>query len=211
MKEQWDKFWAKKCDSKFAEESWAKRRIVGILERYIKTGMRVLDAGCGSGFFSKCFMKKGCFVYACDYSHDAINLTIQTTENKCVAYLKKDLLDKEVWNEFIHFFDVIFTDGLFEHFSHEQQQKLIENFIKLKRDNGLIITFVPNKLSWWTIIRPLFMPGIDEKPFTMDGLRMLHSPLKIIECGGINTLPIRYSPDKILGSRFGMLIYVIAK
>ena len=196
----------------FTKASWSKKRIIKLLDCHLKTnGENVLDAGCGSGFFSRYFLGSGCKVWACDYSKDAIALTRKNTSNECESYLKKDLLDKESWGEYANSFDVIFTDGLFEHFNSEQQQKLIDNFISIKKADGLIITFVPNKLSWWTIIRPMFMPGIEEKPFTMRRLVELHSGLEIVSHGGINTLPVRYSPDNLLGSRFGMLLYVVAK
>lgn len=211
MKEQWNKFWTNNYKPLFTKISWTKRRMIKILDNYVKKDFKVLDAGCGSGFFSKYFLDKECRVWACDYSIEALNLTKEITENRCDSYIRKDLLNENSWNDYRNFFDIVFSDGLLEHFNHAQQQIIIKNFISLKKREGIIITFVPNVFSWWRIVRPLLMPGIQEKPFTMNQLKLLHSPLKIIKSGGINILPIRYSPDDILGSKLGMIIYVVAK
>jgi len=72
---------------------------------------------------------------------------------------------------------------------------------------------VPNRWSPWELIRPMFMPDIEETPFVMQQLIDLNhrNGLKVIRYGGINTLPIRFSPDKMVGRTFGMLLYTMAK
>ena len=35
--------------------------------------------------------------------------------------------------------------------------------------------------------------------------------LKVIEKGGVNTFPFAFSPDKMIGSVFGMLLYTISE
>ena len=108
--------------------------------------------------------------------------------------------------------DIIFTDGLFEHFSKEKQEKILKTFITMKKRDGLIITFLPNKYSFWTIIRPIFMPGIEEVPFTLKKLTYFVEELgqKVIEKGGLNVLPVKYSLE-FLGKRVGMLVYTVSK
>ncbi len=212
MKDQWDNFWKRRSVFKITEVSWSKRRIIMALDRYVTMPhLRVLDAGCGSGFFAKYFVEKGCDVWACDYSAEAIRITQKTTGNQCRAYLKIDLLDTEFCEKNRDFFDIVFTDGLFEHFSAVQQKQLIANFVFIKKREGKIITFVPNKYSWWTFVRPLLMHEIPERPFTIRGLKTLHSDLEIIEYGGVNIIPVKYSPDIFFGDKFGMLIFVVAK
>jgi SAM-dependent methyltransferase len=174
--------------------------------------MTVLDAGCGSGFFSNYFISRGCKVYSLDYSDKALEITRKITQNKSFEYLNRDLLDESIGLEFKNTFDLIFTDGLFEHFSKEKQEKIIDRFIIMKKKDGLIVTFVPNRYSFWTIIRPIFMHGIKEKPFRLELLISFIQRLgqKIIERGGINVLPVKYSPE-FLGKWIGMLVYVISK
>jgi len=51
MRNEWNNFWISDQSKQFTKVSWSKRRIMNILDCYVKTEMIVLDAGCGSGFF----------------------------------------------------------------------------------------------------------------------------------------------------------------
>ena len=209
--QSWNNFWELKSASKLSRPSQSKRRMMALLDTVIEPGMRALDAGCGSGFFSKYFNDCGCETYTLDYSRDALELAREVTEGKSKEYLCDNLLDPEFGSRHTGRYDVIFTDGLFEHFVQRDQVRIIDNFVAAKSERGTITTFVPNLLTWWTPLRPFLMPGIEETPFTLEVLKNLHSPLEIERCGGINVIPLPFSPDALLGSRFGMLVYCFAK
>jgi len=207
----WNEFWQANNSSKFTRKSRSKTRIIRLLEPLVKPEMTVLDAGCGSGFFSNYFIHGGCRVYALDYSEDALKIAKKLTGSKAEAYLNLNLLDSQLGAKYKNKFDIIFSDGLLEHFNKEQQLQIIENFKAMKKPSGIIATFVPNRYSWWQVVRPLFMPGIKEKPLTLKTLIELHNGLDLIEKGGLNVLPLSVSPDKILGPRIGMLIYTLTR
>jgi len=207
----WNNFWKKNYVSRFTKESWSKKRMMKLLDDIVRENINILDAGSGSGFFSNYFISKGCNVYSLDYSEDALNITRRLTDNKSAAYLKEDLLDPSFGDKYTKKFDIIFSDGLFEHFESEDQYKIMDNFKKVKKDEGIIATFVPNKYSWWQIIKPFFMPGIKEKAFNLKKLKSLHKNLNIIRSGGLNVLPTRFSPEKRLAYKFGMIIYLFLK
>jgi 2-polyprenyl-3-methyl-5-hydroxy-6-metoxy-1,4-benzoquinol methylase len=224
----WDYFWDKKPQFSQNKLSFSKKRMLKLLNQIIKTQklknkklhlnqnsdqppkLKILDAGSGSGFFSNYFIQKKAETYALDYSKQALDLTIINTDNQAKEYLKEDLLDKNFAKKYKNRFDLIFSDGLFEHFSPKKQNQILQNFITMKKETGLILTFVPNKYSFWQIIRPLFMPGIKENPFTLKRLKKLHQKngLKIIKKGGLNVLPVGFSPERSLGGKMGMILYV---
>ncbi|MBF0441478.1 MAG: class I SAM-dependent methyltransferase [Oligoflexales bacterium] len=206
----WDNFWRMNRDSRFTKISWSKRRIIGILDPFAKSGLNVLDAGSGSGFFSNYFISKNCNVYSLDYSEDALDITRRVTLGRSKEYIKADLLDERFGERYLNTFDVIFTDGLFEHFSAFEQKKIMDNFRRVKKDDGTVFTFVPNRFSFWTVVRPFFMPGIHEVPFTRKKLLELHQGMKIVGDGGLNVLPVPLSPDRLLGPLLGMIVYVVA-
>lgn len=209
-KEQWDHFWSAKGSARFARKSWSKIRIMRILDGIAREGMEVLDAGCGSGFFSTYFLDKGCRVWALDYSETSLEITRKNTQNRCQDYLKEDLFQPDWKRPFQNKFDLIFSDGLFEHFSEEGQRRLMECFRSLKKRNGIVATFVPNRYSGWQFVRPLIMPGIREVPFTPSKLIQLHLGMHVLKTGGLNVLPLRFSPEKLLGSQWGMILYCLA-
>ena len=147
MQREWNNFWSANQDRSFSNPSWSKRRIMKILERYVDadSGMEVLDAGCGSGFFSNYFILKGCRVYSLDYSEEALTLAKRMTNNKSFKYLKRDLLNDNLTSEFKNKFDLIFTDGLFEYLQmaclsilqKKSRNKLWKLSLKLKKTKVL--------------------------------------------------------------------------
>jgi SAM-dependent methyltransferase len=172
--------------------------------------MCVLDAGCGSGFFSRYFISRGGRTTALDYSAEALAITRKTTDGKAEAYLQLDLLDSLEMQKHAGRFDLVFSDGLFEHFEPQEQARIMAHLRQSLRSGGLIVTIVPNRWSLWEVIRPLFMPGIREVPFTPGALRKLYrdNGMNLVESGGLNVLPIRFSPEWA-GPLFGMLLYAI--
>ncbi len=209
-KENWDQFWGTEGAVRFTKKSWSKIRIMQVLDGVVREGMEVLDAGCGSGFFSAYFLSKGCRVWALDHSEVSLAIARRSTGGRCEAYLKEDLFREDWMEPFRNKFDMIFSDGLFEHFSEEDQRRLMAYFKMLKKEKGIVATFVPNRYSWWEVVRPLVMPGIREVPFTASKLMQLHSGMHFLKAGGLNVLPLRFSPERLLGSRLGMLLYCLA-
>ncbi len=206
----WDDFWAGHNTKDL--DSWAKRRILKILSLYIKPGTNILDAGSGSGFFSSYFISRNCSTYSMDYSLKALSFTKDVTRNKSKMYLKADILNKDSFSELGVKFDIIFTDGLLEHYSRDEQEEIIKNMRDMKKENGYIINFVPNRFSFWSLVRPFFI-RIKETPFSMSGFLDLHkrSGLSVVSYGGISVLPFRFSPERLLGKYAGMLFYCVAK
>lgn len=210
--QNWNYYWGLDQSKIFTKVSWSKKRIIRILDEYALKGKHALDAGCGSGFFSKYFCDKGMKVVALDYSDEALKITREKTQGQAKV-VKENLVDVSLLNSLREKFDLIFTDGLLEHFSSNDQDKIFRNFSSVLNPSGVLVTFVPNVFSPWELIRPFYMPGIEEKPFTLKGLIDLNTRnhLKVIKKGGVNTLPFRFSPDRILGSGFGMLLYTISQ
>jgi 2-polyprenyl-3-methyl-5-hydroxy-6-metoxy-1,4-benzoquinol methylase len=207
----WNGFWSRSRGGRFTRESWSKRRILAVLDPYLRRGARVLDAGCGSGSFSACFLGRGLRVTAMDISDEALDLARAATKNGADAYWAEDLLDPDFARRHGEAFDLVFSDGLLEHFEESEQKRIVRNMAGVLVPGGVVATFVPNKWSLWEWVRPLFMPGIHETPFTAGALRSVHAGLSVADVGGVNVLPFRLSPDKLLAARFGMLLYLIGQ
>ena len=208
----WNVFWKKEGRSGKKGVSWSKRRIMAVLDRYVRPGMTTLDAGCGSGFFTGYFADKGCRSFALDYSEEALEYARKNTGARAEGYIKADMLSEPDFGaKYAGTFDIVFTDGLFEHFGPEDQARLMSNVRRVLKPGGVIATFCPNLLSPRQVIRPFYMPGIKEKPFTSGSLALLHAGFGILESGGLNVLPVRFSPEWLLGRSFGMIVYCIAR
>jgi len=211
MKDSWENFWTKSYKNDSNVGSWSKKRIISKLEPYLIANKQVLDAGCGSGFFSGLFCHRGMAVTALDYSDAALALAMQATDGRA-RIVKADLLAPDFAVGIEQHFDLIFSDGLFEHFSSAEQDQIIKNLVSVLVPGGKLVTFVPNTFSPWQIIRPFMMPGITETPFTFNKLLDLNqrNGLTVIAAGGVNVLPFRFSPEGRAAKYFGMLLYTIS-
>ena len=205
----WEHFWLSSARPKTSAVSWSKQRVMALLGPYLQKGQRALDAGCGSGFFSKFFFDCGLETVAVDYSDQALTMVKQRTGGG-VAVVKMDLLVDRISEKIEMPFDLIFSDGLFEHFSREEQIRILNNLLSILNKSGVLITVVPNRFSPWQILRPFYMPGIKENPFESKDIENLYLScgMKIYSFKGINVFPFRWSPEKHLGNYFGMLYFI---
>lgn len=208
----WDRFWDLEKSKRFGKISWSKRRILRAIEPYCFQGGWALDAGCGSGFFARYFCEAGMKTVALDYSQSALKMAKDATGGRA-EIVERDLVHSDLSKEFAGRFDLIFSDGLLEHFSSSDQDKIIRNLLSALSPKGVLITFVPNRWSPWELIRPFFMPGIEEKPFDFKQLIDLNKRhgLEILAKGGVNTFPFAFSPDGLIGPQFGMLLFTISR
>jgi SAM-dependent methyltransferase len=208
----WNRFWDRTQSKRFGKVSWSKRRILQVLDPYLFAGKSVLDAGCGSGFFSRHFCEKGLNTCALDFSAAALATTKENTDNR-VVLCQADMLHDNLQEKLKKCFDLVFSDGIFEHFCGPDQDVMMQNLIAVTKREGLIVTFVPNRWSPWELIRPIYMPGIDETPLIMKELLNLNhrNGLRVIADGGVNTLPFKFSPEGKIARYFGMLLFTIAQ
>lgn len=208
----WNHFWTSRSQGHLKGASWSKRRIIRVIEPFLKNKNNILEAGCGSGFFSKYFCDLGFNTFSLDYSDKALKITRDLTKGRS-KILKYDLLITPLAEKITQRFDVVFSDGLLEHFNRQEQNQILQNLKSVLISDGILMTFVPNRWSPWELIRPIFMPGIGETPFVLSRLIALHrqNDFAVLSAGGINTIPVPFSPDRLLGKYFGMLLYAIAQ
>lgn len=113
-----------------------------------KKGQKVLDIGCGRGEIAYHAAKKGCTVFAIDYSKDAVNIT-----KKLISKLPKNLRDKtkvkKIDAKNLHFpqnyFDQIIMTDVLEHLHRWEVEIVIQKCYQALKPNGrLIINTSPN-------------------------------------------------------------------
>lgn len=205
---KWDRYWA----TYKLRPGWSKKRMEKIIDpvlRKISKKNRILDAGCGSGYFTTYFASKGFDVYAIDNSEKARKITKKRISD---FKLKARVENRNVLNTRYpkNYFRVIFTDGLLEHFNNPLLVLL--EFKRILKTRGKILTFAPNKFSYWILLKPFVMKEIKEHPFTLKQLVVLHKEagFTILESGGLNVIPFRYSPE-FLAKKLGRILYVIGE
>lgn len=118
---------------------WAKE-----LLKLISDGKSVLEIGCGTGISTLWLAKNGRKAYALDYTDSSVELVKEAAKRlKLDVDVKKADATKDLPYEKKQF-EVIFQSGLLEHFSTEEQIKLLNSW---KKYSKYMISMIPNKAS----------------------------------------------------------------
>ncbi len=110
------------------------QRLLDEFEKFRSTN-RILDAGCGQGFFLNEARKRGWEVYGTEYSERAVEICREKGIEMRTGALSENLFDPE-------FFDVITSFEVIEHINNPLEEiKLIKRFL---RPGGLFYCTTPN-------------------------------------------------------------------
>lgn len=102
-------------------------------EPYRKTN-RILDVGCGIGYFLEVALRRGWEVHGTEFTQEAVDIC----KGKGIE-MRKGILNPENYKEQ---FDVITSFEVLEHIYNPQEE--ISNFNKILRDGGLVYLTTPN-------------------------------------------------------------------
>ena len=102
---------------------------------------RVLDAGCGDGWYSAKISESGCEkVHGIDYSEKAIEFAKIIVPD---AIFKKASITDIPYED--NFFDVIFSFQVLEHIPPEELNKAIKEISRVLTTDGVLVFSVPSK------------------------------------------------------------------
>jgi 2-polyprenyl-6-hydroxyphenyl methylase/3-demethylubiquinone-9 3-methyltransferase len=112
--------------------------------------IKILDVGCGAGFLSNELAKQGFTVTGVDLSGDSLKVAQKYDQTKSVHYQVADAYQLPFLAES---YDVVTAMDFLEHV--DQPQKVIQEFSRLLKPNGLFIfhTFNRNPMAYLVIIK----------------------------------------------------------
>lgn len=123
--------------------------IFEILYPFLKSGMHILDFGCGQGAFSQRLVDNGMIVDACDINTDQIKADVNKKINID--------LNKEIdLASFSDKYDVLIALEILEHLHNPW--KYLNDCLTLLKDNGIIVLSTPNISNFISRLR-FFMKG----------------------------------------------------
>lgn len=114
--------------------------LLDYFEQFRKTG-KLIDVGCGIGYFLEEAKKRGWEVYGTEYTEEAI----QICEGKGITMKKGKLNPADFEAES---FDIITNFEVIEHINNPQEE--IQNFNQILRKGGLVYITTPN---WNALLR----------------------------------------------------------
>ena len=139
LKKFYDKVYLKGEKKHFtAKDSRSRLEATEVLKQISWKSKKVLDVGCGTGFFAYSATKKGGQVLGIDYSIEAINIAKSQYSHPNLEFKNIDV--KKIKEKF----DVIVSNGTLEHM--DDPLKMLKLFKKCLNPKGCIIITSPN----WT-------------------------------------------------------------
>jgi ubiquinone/menaquinone biosynthesis C-methylase UbiE len=149
-KKHWDKFWASSSDLQdlYANDD---RIIDNLRDALDIAGKRILEVGAGTGRDSENLASLGAEVWTLDYSEESLRLMAANIEQP-VRIVCGDAFSLPIESET---FDVVFHQGLLEHFKNPQDI-IVENHRVLKR-GGYVLADVPQRFHYYTLAKHVLM------------------------------------------------------
>lgn len=143
LRNNWEKFWAKRKDRPINHTVFHNNFMFMRERMYTKfrslRGLKTLEVGSGRGIMSDFLHDYGCDTYCVDKHY------VLPDNGQKHKFFQADAFDLPFPD---HYFDLVFSYGLIEHFNTaEQINFLISSRIKIKRDGLAIHYVVPKKLA----------------------------------------------------------------
>lgn len=137
------------------------------IEKFLRKGMKILDAGCGAGRYSIEFAKRGCRVTLLDISDEQLKIAKEKIDEAKVnenieGIFQGDIRDLSQFRN--EQFDIVVCYGAPLSYVLENREKAILEFNRVLKKNGLLFISVNNK---WGILKMLLgnkYPGFFNNP-----------------------------------------------
>jgi ubiquinone/menaquinone biosynthesis C-methylase UbiE len=149
--ERWDEIWNEKRQASsgrlgaFLAKDIIHRTVTGILEREIPKpgGVRVMEEGSGTGLVSLGLARRGAEVFLLDKSDEALAFS-----KAAFAEAGRDHLATQASIIDLPFkdasFDFVWSGGVIEHFTLEDQVRILKEMLRVTRPGGKVIVIAPS-------------------------------------------------------------------
>ncbi len=175
-RENWETFWRDKEDVGQVYSN-ADRIARNMLRLGDLRGLKVLEIGAGTGRDSIPLLAHGARVYQLDYAENSLRILkrLADEDHLPVTIIGGDTFSLPFRDET---FDVVFHQGLLEHFRHLQAQALLKENIRVLKRGGYLLVDVPQRYHLYTLVKHLLM-AVDgwfagwERSFSVGELKAL--------------------------------------
>lgn len=154
-KAHWDSFWSNKKEvhEVYSNADRVLRNVLKVTDLHNKC---VLEVGAGTGRDSFGMVEHGASVFMLDYSTNSLNII------KNIATEEKVYVSPVGGNAFsLPFpdgsFDLVFHQGLLEHFREKEAHSLLRENIRVLKQGGLLLVDVPQRYHIYTVMKHILI------------------------------------------------------
>lgn len=150
-KENWETFWKEKSHlpEVYANTERIRLNLMKVLPDL--RGKNILEVGAGTGRDSFYMAKDGARLFLLDYSKNSLKLIASNQPEKVnISAIGGNAFSLPFRDEM---FDVVFHQGLLEHFRKPEATKLLKENIRVLKRGGFLIVDVPQRWHIYTIIK----------------------------------------------------------
>jgi ubiquinone/menaquinone biosynthesis C-methylase UbiE len=149
-KQNWETFWEEKSDLEvvYANSDRIRRNLVKFMDL---RGARILEVGAGTGRDSAYMMNDGAELHLLDYSKNSLSLICKALPvSSRVNPVGADAFRAPFRDET---FDVVFHQGLLEHFRPVEARALLKENIRILKTGGILLVDVPQRWHVYTLVK----------------------------------------------------------
>ena len=154
-RENWETFWQEKADVEQVYSN-ADRILRNLLRVGELGGKKVLEIGAGTGRDSFPLIRHGAQVVQLDYAESSLRILKRLADDfhLPVTIVGGDTFRLPFPDEA---FDVVFHQGLLEHFRHPQAEALLKENIRVLKRGGILLVDVPQRYHIYTVAKHIMM------------------------------------------------------
>ena len=154
-KENWETFWREKEDvgQVYSNADRIARNLIRLGDL---RDLKVLEIGAGTGRDSIPLLAHGARVFQLDYAVNALRILKRLADDN---HLPVTIIGGDTFRLPFHdeSFDVVFHQGLLEHFRHPQAEALLRENIRVLKRGGYLLVDVPQRYHVYTLVKHLLM------------------------------------------------------
>jgi len=163
VESDWTEFWNRKISFRSflfyrIYEKLRVRSYFRLLKNLDLRGRHILELGGGSGYICKLLCKKyGCKGTVVDNNRKAYEVFRKVVGDGKLKYVLANIFNYKKGE-----YDLVFSDGLIEHFRPKRRRKLVMLHKKFAKKGGFVMFFAPKK-SWFVERFMSMKDGYEEK------------------------------------------------